>query len=248
MEGRSWSQTFLFLYLGIIFFLIGIQFFPHFPIKGLYPAIGFSTLILLFFLCIRLKSLFRRSHILLLSALSFSTIGYIALQAQGKGFFLAGMFSLLFSYLCYIQLFLAPHNYSEDQSLLTRKPRVMFPILIFMGVLFLIVAPQLGVWLIPAGIYSFVLIGTVLMALNRWGLVSKNSFRAVILGSVSLLMAESLLALNEFYLHIHEIEAFLIFLYGMGHFGIVKGILAEWSKVPAMNRLVQSRVNSSIKS
>ncbi len=248
MEGRSWSHWFLLIFAALLIYL---SFFPFIISQlswKLFTSQFVITLVLLVYGMIKLDKPLTKLGTNVIGFLGASLVGFGILSFGVKWLFLPGMIALLFSFLLLIQLFRHSHHQRYIQPILTDKPRLIFPFLLYTGILFFSISSELGNWFVPAGIFGLVLMVVCLMALNRWKMVPQKSFWLVMAGSAALLLANSLLILDVLYFQQSEIKVLYFLFYSLGQYSILTGMLEEeksFSLVEA-REIIQSRVNSSI--
>ncbi|MDX2249250.1 MAG: lysoplasmalogenase [Bacteroidia bacterium] len=170
--------------------------------------------------------------LMMLMAFLFSLVGDILLMFSGTTWFIAGIGSFLMAQLCYISLFGMKMRSTPRRMrrLLVRKPWLIAPVVLYGSVLTAILFPNLGTFTIPVSVYSAVLVGMVLAAMNRWEFTSVKSFVLVFVGAILFMFSDSMIALNKFgdyNLPSLFVRFWIMGTYMAAQFLIVWGILVE---------------------
>ena len=202
-------------------------------------------ILLISFYVTSIKGAWNKVHKLMVAAFVFSWIGDVALMFVGTegnlmgipknpNYFLAGLGGFLFTHILYAIAFA---NVSDKKavSILTRRPSVLFPLVIYMLALLSILVPAIGgneltkPFLIPVLVYSATIATMVLFAVNRYKRVNDKSFALVFGGALLFMFSDSLIAINKF-IHPFAISGVLIMvLYISGQYFIAKGCLAQFN-------------------
>lgn len=162
-----------------------------------------------------------------LFALFFSWLGDVLLMFQEFKpiYFLLGLVSFLIAHLCYIFAFTkTPKSAKGSTKILTAASFVY--ILVGIGSISFL-KEGLGDMLIPVIVYSLTIIVMNIMAVSRYGKVSNSSFWWVMIGAISFLISDSLIAVNKFYAPIPAPSFWIMSTYCLGQLLIVVGILRQ---------------------
>lgn len=98
---------------------------------------------------------------------------------------------------------------------------------IYMLVILQLTLDKLGSMLIPVFIFLFVTLLTVQFALLRKGVVTKESYRLVIIGMVLLLMSHTSAVLSTFYYRFPYQDVVTMLIYAISQYIVVIGIIRE---------------------
>lgn len=134
---------------------------------------------------------------LVLAALFFSFGGDVLLLFQGKNpvFFLAGLGSFLCAHICYILSFLS----FSGAGAVRKRLWLALPLLAFGGLMLAWLWPHLpGAFRIPVAMYTVVITGMGIAALNRLGTMPAGAFRYLFGGALFFIASDSCLALSKF--------------------------------------------------
>lgn len=159
------------------------------------------------------------------AALILSAIGdtLLIFNDENPLFFMLGLGSFLLAHLVYIFLNLNLID-SED-----RKLKFHWRDILFAGFglfMFRLVRPNLGEMLVPTLVYTVVICIMGITAAKRFGKASKQSFTLVLLGAITFMISDSLLAINKFYAPINHADLLIMATYLTGQFLIIRGIMA----------------------
>jgi len=141
-------------------------------------------------------------------------------------FFLAGLVSFLLAHLCYIAAFLSYPKVRNGN--VARQPLLILPFLIFLIAYNLLLFPKISVDLrVPVIIYSAVIIGMAISALNLRRLISTAAFQSIFGGTLLFVISDSLLAFHKFYdpTAIPLAGFFIMLTYILGQYFIIKGAI-----------------------
>lgn len=162
----------------------------------------------------------------LLTALTFSWIGYLFLLFVDKGkiYFNLGLLAFIISHIYYIVLF---QKQSKTQIL---KHKFVFLIgialiLTHVIVLLSVLLPNIENSKIPITIYAFVLSTMLFFALKGSLHWSKPANFFVLLGAVLFVTSDSILAINKFYMELPNATFWIMLTYLSAQFCITFGIL-----------------------
>lgn len=163
---------------------------------------------------------------ILLFALFFSWIGDIILMFADKGelYFILGLVAFLVSHLWYIVLFIQQDQNEKTES--SSKIAIGTTLLLayFFGIL-LLLFPKLGPLKLPVVIYAIVITLMLFVAFKnslRW---SNPAARIILLGAISFVLSDSILAINKFYEALPYSNTLIMSTYILAQYGIVSGVL-----------------------
>ncbi|MGB0929678.1 MAG: lysoplasmalogenase [Chitinophagales bacterium] len=163
-----------------------------------------------------------------LYALFFSWLGDVLLMFQNHQaiYFMLGLVSFLIAHLCYIFAFTKTPKPSKGSIKIVAAASFVY-LLVGMGSINFL-KDGLGDMLIPVIVYSLTIIGMNVMAVSRYKKVSNSSFWWVMIGAISFLISDSLIAVNKFYTPIPAPSFWIMSTYCLGQFLIVIGILKQF--------------------
>ena len=172
----------------------------------------------------------------LMLALIFSWIGDVVLldALNIPSAFIFGLLSFLIAHLIYIRIFLK----ERSQIFKTFKwPLIIFSIalLAWAILIFSSLYPTLYEMTIPVIIYILVILAMAYAALSRKGVVGNLSFWLVMLGAISFMFSDMVLAMNKFAFRLPGAGMLIMTSYILAQFLIVKGILIESVKEKSAN-------------
>ncbi|RZK41697.1 MAG: lysoplasmalogenase [Pedobacter sp.] len=164
----------------------------HFFVK---PAITLSLFLLLLFRT-GLKGRFAKRIGL---GLFFGLVGDVMLMLPDDQelFFTLGLVAFLIGHIFYILAFYLDYSLNKDlHKIYTKNAIIAYA---FYTVLFCVgLFSHLGPLKIPVAIYGVVISVMGVMAVNRFGRVSSQSFKLVFVGSLLFVLSDSVLAINKF--------------------------------------------------
>lgn len=163
-----------------------------------------------------------------ISGLVLSLLGDVLLIFQGQKalFFIGGLVSFLLAHVSYILYYLRS---SDTIAVKKINNKIIFVLLmIIYGVVFyLLLYNNLGELKVPVFVYTGVLIGMNIFALNRYGKVNDKSFKLIMIGAVCFALSDSLLALNKFLLPIPLAGVWIMATYAAAQYFITQGVLSK---------------------
>jgi len=166
---------------------------------------------------------------LVVLAFFFSWIGDLLLMFAWKNdlFFFAGVGSFFCSQVTYILVFLT-YRLAPGRGLIQLKPVWVIPFILYFGLLYSILLPDLEGMMIPVvSIYAVTLIGMSIAAVNRHGRVKNREFVLVMSGALMFLVSDSLLAINKFVTEIPRGGFLVILTYIAAQYLIMRGLAGE---------------------
>lgn len=168
------------------------------------------------------SSVFRQ---LILFALFFSWGGDTLLmfvESRGEHFFLFGLVSFLLTHILYTTAFFK--TVSWKNGFLWQNKWVLVPFLIFfLGFQNYLLPDVEDAMQIPVAIYSSVIIVMILAALNWNTFVESKAFQLVFLGALLFMFSDSIIALNKFKSAVPQAHIWIMSLYLLGQYLIVRG-------------------------
>lgn len=185
-------------------------------------------LILGFFVYKNTPHLGRRDAFLFV-AVGFSWLGDVLLMLNElPNSFLYGLAAFLLAHVSYILLFWKDNK----KIIVTQFDRLpFFMLIVAYGIgLFGILLPKLGALWIPVGCYTLVIVSMLTVVLNRWKNVPTDSFQTVLTGAVAFAVSDSLIAVHKFAQPIPFAGFFIMTLYALGQWLIVKGYFLNEKK------------------
>lgn len=189
------------------------------------PLLMLSIIIYFVFQTVRFPHALRNW---LLVGFVFSWLGDISLMFQREEtFFLLGLASFLLAHVAYIMAFRLWVYDNLEIPMLKRHPWMAFALMLYGVGFFKILEPGLGEMKLPVIVYMAVIILMAIMALNRHRKVSRLGFLFVILGAVSFLLSDSILAYNKFAEDIPWSGVWIMLTYGFAQWAIMQGGVIE---------------------
>lgn len=138
-------------------------------------------------------------HRLIFFGLLFSVAGdvFMMLAASDPKYFLLGLGNFLITHLFYIAAFL---KFPEGKNgLVRRKPWLLLPVLAFLVFMNVYLWPDLPeAFLIPVFVYSMVISGMLITALNMVGRVEGSASKLLVYGALLFVLSDSLIAVHKF--------------------------------------------------
>ena len=209
----------------IIFLLVGIGELATVSLN--LPAhYFFKPVIVLSLIGFYLSSTAERNSTLI-RALFFCWVGDFVLMFNGELYFMIGLVAFLIGHVFYIFTFRQFVQQEQSTLLPTQKLRYTFPVFLAGTGLIVVLYPSLGALKIPVIIYATVLMVMVSTALMRYGRTNTRSFILVFAGAISFMLSDSLLALNKFRMPIEFASFYIMSMYILAQFLIVKGLLTH---------------------
>lgn len=163
---------------------------------------------------------------LVLFALFFSWVGDIFLQAGNM--FIPGLASFLVAHIFYIIYFIKVN--AKQRGLLTRKPLIVLPVLIYIIVLLRALFPYLFELKIAVIVYSITIAMMLMMAINTSGGIQKKVSTFLITGALLFVISDSLLAVNLFIVQHIAFDLVVMSTYAAAQFFLVKGAIISNSQ------------------
>jgi len=164
-----------------------------------------------------------------LAAFFFSWVGdnFLMFSEKNELFFFAGVGGFFLAQLSYIYVF-SKYKEKEAKGFLQRNLWISLLFIAYVAGVLLLLFPGLeGVMKPIITIYAFSLIGMSMMALNRSGRVSVNSFRLVFAGSLLFLISDSMIAFDKFYTPLPQAGFWIMVTYVSAQYLIMRGLILE---------------------
>lgn len=163
-----------------------------------------------------------------IAGLLLSLVGDVLLIFQGQHplFFIGGLVSFLVAHVSYIFYYIR----SSDTVAVKKLNNKTFFILLMAiyGIAFCVLLyPDLGALKVPVFLYTTVLIGMNIFALNRYGKVNDKSFKLIMIGALCFALSDSLLAINKFLLPVPLAGVWILASYAAAQYFITQGILSK---------------------
>lgn len=163
---------------------------------------------------------------LILAALLFSCLGDVLLMWSGvyAHYFLLGLGAFLVAHLFYIYVF---RRLSRGETgLLTQKPWMVFPFMIFLFQLLALLWPNIPVAMKGAvTVYGLVISTMAASALHLRGILPWSAANWLLLGAILFVLSDSMIAINKFGFPFPESRVAIMSTYIIGQFAIVRGLL-----------------------
>ncbi len=166
---------------------------------------------------------------LILAGLLFSLGGDVLLMFQGENpvFFLAGLGSFLCAHICYILSFLS----FSGPGAVRKRPWLALPLLAFGALMLTLLWPHLpDAFRIPVALYTVVITGMGIAALNRLGTMPAVAFRFLFGGALFFIASDSCLAVAKFMgdsVVLPQAGLIVMATYLLGQWGIVKSVVVS---------------------
>lgn len=163
-----------------------------------------------------------------IAGLILSLLGDILLIFQGENplFFIGGLISFLVAHVSYIFYYLRSSNTIAVKQL-KGKPVFILMMVIYGIVFCLLLYNNLGGLKVPVFLYTAVLIGMNIFALNRYGKVNDTSFKLIMIGAICFALSDSLLAINKFLLPLPLAGVWILGSYAAAQYFITQGVLSK---------------------
>jgi uncharacterized membrane protein YhhN len=219
------------LFSGLFFVILGVHLYageienPGWVILS--KPLLLSTLITWFVL------VFRRHRnppfgYFILGALVFSLAGDVLLLFQEFGdYFIAGLGAFLIAHLLYIAAFTKTYLVNHEIKLLKKYGWVTLVIVAYAWFFFNAIDDFLGSMIGPVLVYTMVICLMLMIALNRFKKVSKESFLWIAAGALLFVASDSLLAWNKFVRELDYSHILIMLTYGLAQYGITKGAIIQ---------------------
>ncbi len=172
---------------------------------------------------LRIQKPVKSNSLLILSAIFFSWVGDILLQA--RDLFIPGLISFLLAHVFYIIYFLKSGG--SKKGWVQKHPLYVFPVAIYILILLYFLFPYLGSLAIPVVIYSLTIGLMLLLAINSRSRVDRKASALFTAGALSFVISDSVLAIHLFALNISLLGLIVMITYALAQWLIVKGALVQ---------------------
>jgi uncharacterized membrane protein YhhN len=160
------------------------------------------------------------------SALAFSWLGDILLTWKEELFFLGGLSAFLIAHLFYIAGYYNETGYKQF-NLLKQKTYLVTPYILIVGFFLYKTHANLGMMIIPVGIYSAVLATMSCFAMNRFNNVISKSFWITYIGSLLFMFSDFMIGWTVFYHEVPHSRLIIMATYIAGQFLIINGLVKQ---------------------
>ena len=164
----------------------------------------------------------------MLAAMAGSWLGDVLLIGGDRpGFFIAGLAAFLIAQLAYTAAFSLSRE--QKKGLVVSKPWYALPVLALAGAVYFYLYPHLGAMSIPVSFYVLAISSMVLSAVNRLNRSGEKAGSWVLLGAMSFLLSDALLAINKFVAPIPMAGFWVMLTYITAQYLIVKGCSKDFA-------------------
>lgn len=162
-------------------------------------------------------------------ALFFSWLGDVLLMFQKENavFFSTGLGAFLLAHVAYIVAFTKTYRNDHEVALLRKQGWLLVAVVGYGVYFFGRLSPGLGSMTAPVMLYTVVIMVMLLLALNRWGKVSAQSFWWTSIGAVLFIASDSILAYNKFASPIALAHLLIMGTYGLAQWAIFMGMRTQ---------------------
>jgi uncharacterized membrane protein YhhN len=155
----------------------------------------------------------------------------LLLGGDQPGLFMAGLAAFLTAQLAYAVTFSLSRE--KQKGLVISKPWYALPVLALAGAVYFYLYPHLGEMSIPVSIYVLAISSMVLSAVNRLQWAGEKSGPWVLLGALSFLLSDALLAVNKFVDPVPLAGLWIMLTYITAQYLIVKGCSKDFAAATA---------------
>jgi uncharacterized membrane protein YhhN len=227
------THNFLYLFIAIVAIDLYANSINNFALNVVFkPLIVISLLVYLY----ATKNSKTPSVTIAVAGLTFSLLGDVLLifQAQNSLFFIGGLVSFLIGHIFYIIYYIRSSGIATKT--LKNKALYFIVILIYGASFYSLLFKNLNELKIPVLLYTCVLMGMSIFAINRYGKVNSESFKLILIGAVLFTISDSILALNKFLHPIPLAGVWIMATYAAAQYYITKGVLANYEEVIIENK------------
>lgn len=195
---------------------------------------SFKPLILIWiglYFFVRTKNLDEKVVKLALFAFLFSWIGDLLLMFTERGFsfFISGLSAFLIAQILYVFLFLRTINISGKKPFLKKKSYYLLVYIAYGLIVYAFLFDQLDIVLrVFVFIYMLALLSMSIMALNRFGNGHPISFSYVFIGSLLIVISDTLIVTNQFLIAIPYAGVLIMASYISAQYLIMRGLLKQY--------------------
>jgi uncharacterized membrane protein YhhN len=162
-------------------------------------------------------------YMLLLFALLFSWVGdMLLLNSENELYFMLGLGAFLLAHLAYIFCF-RKLRYNRLKFDITTA----IPFMLYAAVLFILILPGLGDMLFPVLMYALTITIMGITAALRKKTTNTYSYILVLIGAVSFIVSDSIIAINKFKLPFAGAPICIMLTYCIAQYLIVSGCLSH---------------------
>ncbi len=159
----------------------------------------------------------------IISALIFSWFGdvFLLFEKQNKSLFIFGLASFLLAHLCYIVYFYQIRKANAVKF--SPKILVSLAVLIYVALLFSLLAPNLKSLQIPVLFYALTLAAMLLTSFHAFNFQKHSFAKICITGTLLFVVSDSFLAINRFYQPFEFANILIMLTYAVAQFLITLG-------------------------
>ncbi len=201
------QQSLLFLILAIVFTLT--RFIDPYPLSWFVKILPILLLIGITFQLAKTNA-----EKFFLAGLICSALGDFFLDYNPINWFVFGLASFLFAHIFYLLSF-----YPLSLTLLKKRGLYLVFYCLYGLIIFSIIASNLEELFIPVFIYM-----SILLFMAIASLISKRSNHWLIIGAISFVISDSMLAINKFYYPIENAHFYIMISYYFAQYALVRGI------------------------
>ncbi|MCH7397079.1 lysoplasmalogenase [Belliella sp. DSM 107340] len=187
--------------------------------------------VLLFFLLLKFKSTKHQLIPPLMIATFFSFLGdiFLMVQVEESLFKLLGICTFIVAQTAYALLYYySTYDFKKRKiNIIQRWPEFLTIIITMTTLIF--VFPTLGVFAVPAIIYTVIGSIAIVFALNRRFYVSQKSFIITIIGVIFFYLGDAIMG-HDLFLSNKHLHVIVLLFYILAHFLIIKGIMIQIDK------------------
>lgn len=216
------------IYLIVAIIEISGEFLEHFPI--IYVAKPLLIPILMIWVYSTTKN--KKDILFLLLGLFFSWLGDLFLMvrhefepAKAKMFFIFGLAAFLIAHLNYIICFLK--DVKSKIGFIEAKPSLILPFIAFIVGLLYFLGDSIQAMKVPVYLYCIIITLMSIMALNRKGIVSTNSFNLIFIGSLLFIFSDMCIAISVFKAPFYLSRVVIMSTYILAQYLIAKGYITH---------------------
>jgi uncharacterized membrane protein YhhN len=138
-----------------------------------------------------------------------------------------GLVAFLLAHVAYMLAYRLSVQSSTQPSVFRQKPWLLLPFLLYGAVLYGWLFPHLGDLQLPVLLYTLVLLGMGVFALNRYQRTPPLSFRLVLMGALLFIVSDSALAVDKFVSPFQWAGVVVMATYSLAQYLIVLGMLVQ---------------------
>lgn len=229
---KLFTTNFLYLFITIVAVDLYANVIDSFVLNIIFkPLIATSLLIYLYVT----KTPKTPSVTIATIGLALSLLGDVLLvfQAQNVLFFIGGLVSFLIAHVFYIIYYIRSSGIATKT--IKNKSLYFILILLYGASFYSLLFTSLHELKVPVFIYTCILMGMTIFAINRYGKVNDKTFKLILLGAVLFTVSDSILALNKFLQPIPLAGVWIMATYAAAQYYITKGVLANYQEAQIEN-------------